>query len=149
MTLSISRGFLLPLFFTLWLWSAQAFAAVAQKAECPICGMHFSATAKTSYLTTHENKPLHLCSFSCAAKLSDRHASATFTAIDFSSGKKIPAESAYFLIRSKKLLTELEFDMPPSVVAFADAEVAKAKQQALGDGEVIRGWKSLKKTLGQ
>ncbi len=151
MTLSISRGFLLPFFLVLavptWAVATNASGVESAKAACPVCGMHFSSTARTSFFGTHDGQHVHLCSFSCAAKLSDRDSKATFTAVDFTSGKPVPAESAYFLIRSKKLLKELEFDMPPSVVAFSDEKAAKDKAKSLGDGEVLKGWEPLKKSL--
>jgi len=143
MTLSISRGFLLPLFLLFLAVPAWALT----KVECPVCGMQFSDKAKTSFFATHDGKPVHLCSFACAAKLADRDPKAPFTAVDFASGKSLPADSAYFLIRSKKLLKELEFDMPPSVVAFTDEKAAKEKAKSLGDGEIVQGWPALKKAL--
>ncbi len=150
MTLSINRGFFVALLVTVFLPTFSSMAAPAPavaKAECPVCGMHFSEKAKTSYFGTHDGKPLHLCSFACAAKLSDRDPKSAFSAVDYPTGNKIPAESAYFLVNSKKVLKELEFDMPPSVVAFADEKAAKEKVKALGDGEVVKGWPQLKKTL--
>ena len=149
MTQSIGRGFFFPLLLLVWgAASSWGFdAAAAGTLECPICGMHFKATARTSFLAQYEKKPLNLCSFACATKLSDRQSGATFQVLDFASGNLIDAEKAFFLIKSKNLLKELEFDMPPSVVAFAQKAQAQAKQKAIGDGEVINGWKDLKKNL--
>ncbi len=141
MSQTISRG----LFFLLFLFFSAL--AGANPLECPLCGMSFKATAKTSFLATHEAKPLPLCSFACAVKLFDRKNGTTFHVLDFSSGKQFSADKAFFLVKSKNLLKELEFDMPPSVVAFLDEAQARAKQKTLGDGEVVHGWKALKKTL--
>ena len=38
---------------------------------------------------------------------------------EFTSGGMIKADDAFFLVRSKNILKELKFDMPPSVVAFS------------------------------
>ncbi len=153
MTQSISRGFLIPLFLSLGLLVSPHLVAApvagnsAKLAECPVCGMTFRPTAKTAFFTKVQEKPRHLCSFACATKTSDKFPEAKFEVTDFSSDKTIPGDDAYFLVRSKNLLKELDFDMPPTVVAFASEKAAKDKTTKLGDGEVIRGWKNLKQAM--
>lgn len=109
--------------------------------------MTFKSEAKTAFSATVEGKPRHLCSFACAAKTAEKFPQAGFQPNDFNSGKTLNGGDAYYLIRSTKILRELPFDMPPSVVAFAAEKEAKEKSAKLGDGEVIHGWKNLKKTL--
>lgn len=145
MTHSISRGFIIPLFLLFGLFSAPNLFAV--QPECPVCGMTFKPLAKTAFLTKIQDKPRHLCSFACAAKTADKAHGVKFEVADFNRAKMVDADNAYFLIRSKNLLKELDFDMPPTVVAFASEKEAKEKAAKLGDGEVIHGWKKLKKTL--
>ena len=145
MTQSLARGFFNSLLLTLSLFLASGVGAA--QLECPVCGMNFTAGAKTSFTTQIEGKTRHLCSFSCAAKTAHKYPQAGFQLNDFTSGKSLGGENAHFLIRSKNLLKELDFDMPPSVVAFASEKEAKDKTTQLGDGEIVHGWKNLKKTL--
>ena len=145
MTHIINRGFFIPLFLTLSLFLSSV--APAAELECPVCGMTFKQEAKTAFSTQLEGKSRRLCSFACAAKTAQKYPQAGFQLNDFNSGKSLNGENAHFLIRSKNLLKELDFDMPPSVVAFASEKEAKEKTTKLGDGEIVHGWKNLKKTL--
>src|SRR5476651_1678152 len=100
------------LIYTLFL----IFSATAMAADCPVCGMHFKDGAKTSYETVKDGKPVHVCSFSCARRVHKKMPEAPLKAVDFETGASVDANSAWFLVKSKKCLKELDFDMPPSVI---------------------------------
>jgi YHS domain-containing protein len=120
-------------------------AAATTKLHCSICGMDFTPTAKTSFASVHKGKPIHFCSFTCASRFHKKYPEEALSALDFLTGSKLETKSAYFLIRSKNILKELEFDMPPSVVAFKTSAAAKKTQARLGDGEVVQGLGALEK----
>lgn len=129
----------------LFLFISCASQSVKNDLQCPVCGMHFNSTAKTSFQAHEGEGKKQVCSFSCASRLKKRFHS-KLQAKDYSSGEWIEAESAYYLIRSRNLLKELDFDMPPSVVAFGSEREAYKKLKELGDGKIVGGFGALEKT---
>ncbi len=120
-------------------------ATTSYAADCPVCGMHFKDGAKTSFETVKDGKPVHVCSFSCARRVHKKMPEAPLKAVDFETGSAVDAKSAWFLVKSKNVLKELEFDMPPSVVAFSKEEQAKKARERLKDGEIVKGIDAVEK----
>ena len=123
--------------------------ALAAKVECPICGMNFEEGARTSYAGKRGDKPVQFCSFSCAHKFHGHNPKAALEARDFDGGKAVDAGSAWFLIKSKNVLRELPFDMPPTVVAFSSEAAAKKTRERLKDGEVVKGFETVEKAYAK
>ena len=121
----------------------SAFPAEVRK--CAVCGMEFSQGSKTSYEATIEGKALPLCSFQCAVRTHRKYPTAKLEAFDFMTGKRVPVETAFFLAKSKNLLSEVEFGMAPTIVAFADKKSAESTNSRLGDGTVVQGFSRLEK----
>jgi YHS domain-containing protein len=139
-----SYPFILVL-LTLFLVAIPLGAATEATLKCPICGMKFKPSAKTSFEATHEGKELQVCSFACARRLRKKYEKDPLYAHDFHTLKKIDSTSAFFLIKSKNLLKELDFDMPPSVVAFSVEADAKKVRDRLMDGEIVNGFAAMEK----
>lgn len=134
-------------FFTsLILFVGLQFTAVAAEAlKCAICGMEFKRNAKTAFESTRGGNPTHFCSFACVHRFHEKFKDTPIFARDFETGNRIDASRAFFLFKSKNVLKELEFDMPPSVVAFSTEEAAKRIQSRLKDGEIVTGYVSLER----
>lgn len=121
-------------------------AASEVQKKCPVCSMTFQPQAPTSFRATQENgTPHEFCSFSCSLKFHRKFNGAALEAHDFISKKPIDAKNAFFIANSKALLKELDFDMPPSVIAFAKKSDAEAKLKQLKDGTLIEGYSRLEK----
>jgi YHS domain-containing protein len=120
-------------------------SAFAAQLDCPVCGMHFKEDAKTSFESVRDGKPIHLCSFSCARRVHKKTPAAALKARDFETGAALDARTAWFLVKSKNVLKELDFDMPPSIVAFATEDAAKKARARLKDGEVVKGFDAVEK----
>ena len=142
---NVYRTYLWPIFIFFVFLLLQTVALAGEKTKCPICGMNFEVGAKTSYESTRDGKPVAFCSFSCARRFHQKYPDAKLHAHDFETGKPVEASSAFFLAKSKNVLKELPFDMPPSVVAFAGREAANKTKARLGDGEVVKGFPALLK----
>lgn len=112
---------------------------------CPVCGMEVKPESRTQFEMSHSKDTKHFCSLSCVETYSKKYSTEPVYLFDYETGEKIPAAGAYFLARSEKLLKELEFEMPPTVVGFKRKESAEKHQKRLGDGKVIQGFESLKK----
>jgi len=112
---------------------------------CPICGMEVKAESRTQFEVNLSQEKKHFCSLSCVETYAKRHSSEPVFLFDYETGEKIAAESAYFLARSEKLMKEIEFQMPPTVVGFKKKETAEKHQKRLGDGKIVQGLESLKK----
>lgn len=128
---------LLSLFSTL---PKRALASGIER-ECSICGMKTSTDAKTGFDSVRDGKPVYFCSFACAHRFHEAaaHKNAPLSAHDYQTGAAIDSGSAYFLVKSKNITKEVDFDMPPTVVAFATESGAKEVQSRLKDGEVVKG----------
>ncbi len=136
----------------LWilLFSLISFALPAksgQTVSCAVCGMDTKTDARNGFESMHEGKTVHLCSFSCSLKFHAGHLKSPLYGHDFSSGAKVNVESAFFLMKSSKILKELEFGMPPSVVVFSSRFLADKTQAQVGDGEIIKGFEAAQKNL--
>jgi hypothetical protein len=115
--------------------------------KCPICGMQTKEKSPTSFTATFKEKELHFCSFVCAKRFHTKYPSTALFTFELGTGKKLPAEKAYFLIQSEKLLEELSATMPPVTAAFSDEEAGKKKQALLGEGKLIFGFSGLEKAF--
>lgn len=135
------RVFLFALLLT-FLLIPSGFAA---DAKCPICNMVIQKDSKTAFESVRENKPVHVCSFSCAHRFHKRFPDAEIFVKDYVSGKRISAKVAFFLVKSKNILKEIDFEMPPTVVAFSTEADAKKVKARLGDGELVQGFDALQK----
>jgi hypothetical protein len=139
---------LIPLFFAVvlgTLWAPALQAHPGDSISCRLCGMHFKEAAKTSFESTRDGTPLHVCSFSCAKKLRGKQPNAPLKSHDFDTGAPIDAGTAWFLIKSKNVQKELDFDMPPSVVSFSTELTARKTRDRLKDGEVVKGFEKVEK----
>ena len=123
-------------------WISSAFSAGL---KCAVCGMDFSPGSRTSFEATIEAKSTPLCSFQCAARTHRKYPTAKLEAFDYLTGKRLPAETAFFLAKSQNLLKEVEFAMAPTVVAFASEKPAQTSKARLGDGVVVQGFSQLEK----
>lgn len=135
----------LTLFVFLNLLSLSASAATTFK--CLACGMDVAQGAKGGFESKKEQKPVHLCSFACAQAFHKRAPETPLFAYDFSTGNQVDVKLAYFLVKSKNILKEVEFGMPPFVAAFSDEISAKKTQTRLKDAEVVKGYEALEKAL--
>ncbi len=113
--------------------------------QCIVCGMDVKPESKAAFDSTKEGKPVRFCSFSCAHGFHKKYPKEKLVTKDYDSGKTIDTSSAYFLVGSDNILKELEFVMPPAIVAFETEESAKKMQARLKDGELIKGFNSLEK----
>ncbi|MBI4403782.1 MAG: nitrous oxide reductase accessory protein NosL [Deltaproteobacteria bacterium] len=120
-------------------------AGLPEPSRCVICGMEIKKDAKIIFESVRDGKPIHFCSFSCVHSFHSKYRDAPVFVYDFNSGKKVNAQSAFFIVKSKNILKELEFGMPPAVVAFLDEASARKVQVRLKDGEVVRGYETLEK----
>jgi len=117
-----------------------------QGSQCSICQMEVRETAKSSFESVRNNSPVRFCSFSCASRFHKKYPNAHLSAHDFEKPEtKLDAESAFYLTKSKKLSSQLEFPMEPSVAAFNTKEAAEKKQRELKEGTVIKGFEALEK----
>ena len=116
--------------------------AVATNFTCDVCGM--TVPNRTEIVLkdpTPGAKALHVCSLSCfrkARKLKEYFSAdvANFNHPD----KLLPADNAYFLIKSEKIKPDLgELAMPPYFGAFATKKDADAAQVRYGYGQVVQG----------
>lgn len=123
----------------------QNTASSGEAFKCAICGMEFREKAKTAFESAPDGKPIHFCSYACIHRFHERYKDAPIFAHDFETGNRIEANTAFFLIKSKNVLKELDFDMPPSVVAFSKKESAEKAQSRLKDGEIVTGYAALEK----
>lgn len=113
--------------------------------------MKAGPSAKTGFESERNGKPTHFCSFACAHRFhsSADHRNAPLFAHDFKTGARLDAKQAFYLIKSKNISKELEFDMPPTVVAFSSEQTAKEIQTRLKDGEVVKGFEAVEKAYGK
>lgn len=138
------------LFILLGLFQGSAMAAETDKA-CAVCGMKTSAIAKTGFESEKDGKPIYFCSFACAHRFRESKAfrDAPLFAHDFRSGIRTDASAAYFLIKSSQINKEVDFDMPPTVVAFSAEAEAKETLERLKDGQVVKGIGAVEKAYGK
>lgn len=125
---------------------AILFAAATEK-NCAVCGMKTTTDAKTGFNSVKDGKPVYFCSFACAHRFhgSGAHKDAPLFAHDYKSGAEIDANKAYYLVKSKSIAKEIDFDMPPTVVAFSTEQAAKETQSRVKDGEVVKGFEAVVK----
>jgi hypothetical protein len=124
-----------------------AFYSQAEPSKCAVCGMEVSAKSRTSYSAAKAGTPVKLCSFVCAHSFHEKFPAAKLSATDFLTGKSIPADAAYYMVKSKTLAArkDLEFEMPPPIVAFGNETEAKKFQSELKDGEILKGFPAVEK----
>jgi len=122
-----------------------ALGTETQNLQCAICGMETKTGSKTSFESRRDGKPVRFCSFSCAHAFRKKYPNEKLMMNDFETGKPIDAKSAFFLANSENLLKELEFGMPPAIVAFEKEGSAKKVKARLKDGEIVNGLESLEK----
>ncbi|NBX93159.1 MAG: hypothetical protein EB120_04975 [Proteobacteria bacterium] len=127
------------LFFALL--TALSFAGV----RCVICGMDVKPGSKTQFTVVESQEERRFCSLACVDSYLKRKPTREVYVFDYGSGEKIPASDAVFIARSEKLLKELEFEMPPTVIGFTNKEDAEKHQKRLGDGKLIQGFEALRK----
>ena len=106
---------------------------------CAVCGMDAKVHSKIGFEATLERKTIHFCSLSCALRFHEKHKDVSIFGYNFEDGEKIDTKNAYFLVKSTKVLKELEFGMPPSVVVFSSSTSAKTTQARFGDGQIVKG----------
>lgn len=135
------RGFLLHVIV-----SAAALAAPATRYPCAVCGMDVRPGSRAAFEARDGGKQVYFCGFACAARYKGGNASLNVYGHDFETGKKIDTAQAFFLVRSRRLLKEMEFGMPPAVAIFASRDHARKKQSRLGDGEIVKGFGEALKT---
>ena len=128
----------------LWLLSllisAQgAFPATSDTVTCAVCGMDAKIHSKIGFEANHEGKTVHFCSLSCALRFREKHKNSPVFGHDFESSEKVDTKNAYFIVKSTKVLKELEFGMPPTVVVFSSGESAKRALARFGDGQIVKG----------
>jgi len=122
-----------------------AFGALAH--ECLVCGMEVKPRARPAFESVQDKSPVHFCSLSCARAFHTKYPATPVTAHDYETGDPLDAKTAYFLIKSEKIVKEMGFGMEPMVVAFAKESAAKKKQAALKEGEVVKGYDELTRVL--
>lgn len=125
--------------------SQGVFAVLTEAVTCAICGMDTKPRSKISFEATHEGKHIHFCSISCVLRFHAKHKDVPIFGYNFDDGEKIDTKGAFFLVKSSKILKELEFGMPPSVVVFSSKQSAKRTQARLGDGTVVKGLEETRK----
>ena len=140
----LAKGIFSPVLLVLWI-SCLTFASAAESLKCSVCGMEFKKEAKTAFESTRNGKPVHFCSFTCAERFHKSSKDTPLFILDYENSGRINANDAFFLVNSKNILPELDFDMPPSVVAFSKEESAKKVQTRLKDGQVVKGYDALEK----
>lgn len=113
--------------------------------NCPICGMELAKDSKTSFESKRDKKPVTFCSFTCAVKFHKKNPKTELFAIDFLTGKRIDAQKAFFLIKSKALEKELPFGMPPTIVSFASEADAEKTKSRVKDGTIVKGFNAVEK----
>ena len=117
-----------------------AVSAVSDTVSCAVCGMEAKRHSRIGFEATHEGKAIHFCSLSCALRFHEKHKDVPILGHNFENGERVDTKDAYFLVNSRKILKDLEFGMPPSVVLFSSNESAKRTQARVGDGQVVRGF---------
>ena len=132
-------------FFSLLMMTSHSLAATSS--TCAVCGMKVKPNAKASFEAIKEEKPIALCSYTCAHRFNSKYSESALFTFDFDTGSKLDAKSAYYLVKSSNVLKEVEFGMAPTVVAFASEAEAKKNQTRLRDGEVVKGYEALEKTF--
>lgn len=122
-------------------------------AKCPVCRMNVTADSKTAYSAVRTEKgkaeTVHLCSYSCAHAFHRRDPKGALQAHDFETGEAVPAESAWYVVKSTAIASQVDFSMPPVVGAFKDEARAQAFQKKLGDGRVVQGLSSVEKQYAE
>jgi YHS domain-containing protein len=119
--------------------------AGTQILNCVVCGMETKPGSKTAFESAKDGKPVRFCSFSCAHAFHKKFPKEKMGAKDYETGKDLDTHSAYFLVGSENILKEIEFGMPPAIVAFEKEDPAKKAQARLKDGEIIKGFDALGK----
>ena len=107
--------------------------------RCPVCGMDLKSST-VSFETTQNGKSAYTCSFACAHRYHRKHPEASLHIRDFTNGKRLDVNDAFFLVKSKNLLKEVEVLMPPAVIAFQTEGDAQKASKRLGDGTVVKGF---------
>ncbi len=118
--------------------------ASAKEADCVVCGMKVKEGARVGFEAVHENKAIHFCSFACASAFHKKHPDSALRAFNYLGGEPVDAAKAFYLVKSKGLLKEVEFGMPPVVAAFSSKADAEGAAKRLGDGKVVQGLESVK-----
>lgn len=114
--------------------------------KCDICRMKVDARTHFEGIEQENKKPVHFCSFICAHQYRRKDAKAPLSVYDFGTGKKVNADKAFFLVKSKNIANELGFGMPPLVVGFVTKADADKVQKRLADGNVVEGFNAVQKT---
>lgn len=128
--------------------AASALGAV-EKPRCSVCGMYVVDRPPHAYLGDRNGKATPFCSFACALAYRRKTPDAPLKAFASGSGKEIPADDAYYVIRSEKLASRFRFAMAPVVIAYALESDAKKAQAEAGDGEVVKGFQGVAERLGK
>ena len=136
------RAFLGGLLMALLLGVSIAQAAVER---CSLCRMRVKDDSKTHFVVSHDGKTHHMCSFICAKHYRKRFPKSEIFIHDYSTNKRVPADKAYFIVKSKNLESQLHFGMPPAVVGFSKKSLAEELKTQLKDGKVVRGFHEIEK----
>lgn len=125
-----------------------SFFVQAADFKCDICGMPINEHGRNHIIlrssspNNDTDKPMHVCSPSCAHKL-QKHAVQYCKAevTDFNHPDKIlSGDVAYFLIQSSKIKSDMGANvMAPYAAAFSTKEEAEAAKKRYGDGIVVQG----------
>ena len=107
--------------------------------------MDVKAESKIKFETIQKEKKVSFCSFSCAVQFHQKYPNSKISTTDYLYQKPIDAAQGFYLVRSKRLLKEFEFDMPPTVAVFATREDAETTQKKLGDGKILSGFDAAEK----
>ncbi len=120
-----------------------------EKPRCSICGMFVEENSPISFKGDRNGQPVLFCSFSCAHAFHKKYPDATLTTFDYHSHQAIPADKAYFLIKSEKLASEYKFAMAPVVTSFATEQGAKMAKERVKEGEIVAGFSAVAKIFGR
>lgn len=126
--------------FTFIFLQGAAFSADSFMVNCVVCGMDVKSLSKMGFESMKDDKPVHFCSLSCAMRFHETYKDAPIMGYDFETSNKVDTKNAFFLVKSSKILKELEFGMPPSVVVFSSRESADRTQSRLGDGQIVKSF---------
>lgn len=126
-----------------------SFSLADDRPRCSVCGMFVEEKAAISFVGEKDGKATPFCSFTCALAFHRKYPDASLKAFDYHNHQAIPAEKAYYIIRSEKLAKEYKLAMAPVVIAFATEPGAKLAREKVKEGEILAGFSAVAKEFGR
>lgn len=116
------------------------FSPVFAASKCPVCGMDVRETSKIIFQFAEKENKTEVCSFVCASRYHRKHSDLSLTVKDFSSTEFVDVKKAYFLVKSKNILKEVDTRMLPPVIGFKSEQAALEMKKRLNDGDIVQGF---------